>query len=171
MQVMVLVLIRFFHQFSLKSFSSRQNFTLHDALIRRSHQRCSEKKGVLRNFVKFTGNHLCQSLFLIKLQAWGCEFCENFKNTFFIEHLWTLLLTFVKGSKWRSQTKPAFLQIWNETVKVCQKVSKCCLLEKRRYRFFVSQCELMFRQSLSDEKTYSTSDTCRKWIFVTLKWL
>ena len=27
------------------------------------------KKGVLRNFAKFTGNHLLQSLFLIKLQA------------------------------------------------------------------------------------------------------
>ena len=32
-----------------------------------SHRRCSVKKGVLRNF---TGKHLCQSLFLIKLQAW-----------------------------------------------------------------------------------------------------
>ena len=26
------------------------------------------KKGILRSFVKFTGKHLCQSLFLIKLQ-------------------------------------------------------------------------------------------------------
>ena len=34
-----------------------------------SHQRCSVKKGVLRNFAKFTGKHLCQSLFLLKLQA------------------------------------------------------------------------------------------------------
>ena len=30
---------------------------------RSSHQRCSVKKGVLRNFAKFTGKHLCQSLF------------------------------------------------------------------------------------------------------------
>ena len=30
-----------------------------------SHQSCSLIKGVLRNFAKFTGNHLCQSLFLI----------------------------------------------------------------------------------------------------------
>ena len=29
---------------------------------KRSHQGCSIKKGVLRNFTKFTGNHLCQSL-------------------------------------------------------------------------------------------------------------
>ena len=29
------------------------------------------KKDVLRNFSKFTGKRQCQSLFLIKLQAWG----------------------------------------------------------------------------------------------------
>ena len=29
------------------------------------------KKGILRNFAKFTGKHLCQSLLLIKLQALG----------------------------------------------------------------------------------------------------
>ena len=31
-----------------------------------SHQRCSIKNGVLRNFTKFTGKHLCQSLFFNK---------------------------------------------------------------------------------------------------------
>ena len=37
-------------------------------------QRCSEKKvGVLENFAKFTGKHLCQSLFLIKLQTSGLQ--------------------------------------------------------------------------------------------------
>ena len=29
---------------------------------RSSHQRCTMKKGVLKNFTKFTGQHLCQSL-------------------------------------------------------------------------------------------------------------
>ena len=29
----------------------------------------SYKKGVLNNFEKFTGKHLCRSLFLLKLQA------------------------------------------------------------------------------------------------------
>ena len=33
---------------------------------RSSHQRCSMKKGVLKNFTKFTGKHLCQSLFYNK---------------------------------------------------------------------------------------------------------
>ena len=32
-----------------------------------SHQKCSMKKGALKNFTKFTGKHLCQSLFLNKI--------------------------------------------------------------------------------------------------------
>ena len=54
------------------------------------------KKGVLRKIPKLTGKHLCQSLFLIKLQAescnftkketlaqaLSCEFCEISENTF-----------------------------------------------------------------------------------------
>ena len=43
-------------------------------------------KGALRNFVaKFTGKHLCQSLFFYKvagLQVFSYEFCEISKNTF-----------------------------------------------------------------------------------------
>ena len=51
---------------------------------------CSVKKGVLRNFVKLTVKHLCQSPFLNNFikkvtlaQVFSCEFCEIFKNTFF----------------------------------------------------------------------------------------
>ena len=33
----------------------------------RTNQKCSVRKGVLRNFVKFTGKHLCQSLFFNKV--------------------------------------------------------------------------------------------------------
>ena len=64
------------------------------------------KKGVLRNFAKFTGKHLCQSLFFNKVaglrpkdcdfvkketlaQVFSCEFCEISKNTFSTEHLGT----------------------------------------------------------------------------------
>ena len=36
-------------------------------------QRCSVKKGVLKNFAKFTGKHLCQSLFFIKVAALGLQ--------------------------------------------------------------------------------------------------
>ena len=69
-------------------------------------RRHSEKKKVLNNFAEFTGKRLCQSLFnnkagglrsaiLLKKRLWQVflsEFCENFKNIFFIEHLWWLLL-------------------------------------------------------------------------------
>ena len=33
------------------------------SFYRSSHRRCSMQKGVLRNFTKFTGKYLCQSLF------------------------------------------------------------------------------------------------------------
>ena len=50
------------------------------------HRRCSVKKVLLRNFLKFTEKHLCQNLFLIKLQAVGllfsCEFYEISKTLF-----------------------------------------------------------------------------------------
>ena len=63
------------------------------------------KKGDLRNFVKFTGKHLCQSLFFNKVaglrpetcnfikketlaQVISGEFYEISKNTIFTEHLW-----------------------------------------------------------------------------------
>ena len=65
------------------------------------------KKGVLRNFAKFTGKHMCQSLFLNKIaglrpatllrnRLWHRCFPVNFakflRTSFIIEHLWCLLL-------------------------------------------------------------------------------
>ena len=62
------------------------------------------KKGVVRNFTKFIGKHLCLSLFFNKVaglrpvtfikketlaQVFSYEFCEISNNTFFTEHLWT----------------------------------------------------------------------------------
>ena len=55
------------------------------------------KKSFLRNFAKFTGKYLCQSLFFNKVagqacnfikketlaQVFSCEFCEISKNNFF----------------------------------------------------------------------------------------
>ena len=51
-----------------------------------NHQRCSVRKGALRNFAKFTGKYLCQSLFFNKVagSAEGCDcpLVENFQSTF-----------------------------------------------------------------------------------------
>ena len=63
---------------------------------RSSHQKCSVRKGVLGNFTKFTGKHLCQSLFfnkvaglrpatLLKKRLWHRCFPVNFVK--FQEHL------------------------------------------------------------------------------------
>ena len=65
------------------------------------------KKDFLKNFTKFTGKHLCQSLFfykvaglmaatLLKTRLWHKWFPVNFvkflRTPFYIEHLWWLLL-------------------------------------------------------------------------------
>ena len=60
------------------------------------------KKHFLKNFAKFTGKHMCQSLFFNKVagglhfikketlaHVFSFQFCEISKNTFFTEHLWT----------------------------------------------------------------------------------
>ena len=56
-----------------------------------SYRRCSVKKGALKDFTNFTGEHLSWSFFLIKLQAltqlFSSEICEIFKNTYSEEHL------------------------------------------------------------------------------------
>ena len=47
---------------------------------RSSHQRCSVKKGGLRNFSKFTGKHLCHCLFFNKvagLRPYACNFLKK----------------------------------------------------------------------------------------------
>ena len=46
---------------------------------------------VLKNFAKFTGKHLCQSLFFKKetpTEVLSYKICKIFKNTYFKEHLW-----------------------------------------------------------------------------------
>ena len=63
------------------------------SLIRSSHPEVFCRRGVLRNFAKSTGRHLCQSLFFNKVagpkgeetltQVFSCEFCEISKNSFF----------------------------------------------------------------------------------------
>ena len=62
-------------------------------ICRSSRPKVFRKKGVLRNFTKFTGKLLCQSLFFNKLikketlaQVFFCEFCEISKNTFFLQN-------------------------------------------------------------------------------------
>ena len=53
------------------------------------------KRGILKNFAKFTGKRLCQRLKKKKeslAQVFSFDFCEISENTIFSEHLWWLLL-------------------------------------------------------------------------------
>ena len=62
-------------------------------IVRSSHQRCFVRNGAIRNFAKFTGKHLCQSLFfnkvaslrpatLLKKRLWDRCFSVNFAKFF-----------------------------------------------------------------------------------------
>ena len=69
--------------------------------LRSSHWNCSVRIGVLKYFANFTGKYLCSSLFLTEssglqlfkkvspIQVFSCGICENFKNSYFEENLWT----------------------------------------------------------------------------------
>ena len=70
----------------------------HDSFLQRQLPIGVLKQGVLRNFTKFTGNHLYERSFLslLKKILWHRCFLLNFvkvlKTAFYIEHLWWLLL-------------------------------------------------------------------------------
>ena len=74
------------------------HFLLHYKIIntisslRNSRPEVSCKKDVLRRFTKFLGKHLCQSLFLNKVAGLPVNFVKLLRTSFFIEHLWWLLL-------------------------------------------------------------------------------
>ena len=103
------------YQHSQKSNTNwNENFSFHWWLIhplrlRSSRQELFCKKGVLRNLSKFTGKHLCQSLFFNKVaglrratnikketlrRCFPVNFVKFLRTSFYTEHLWWLLLTF-----------------------------------------------------------------------------
>ena len=92
-------------------------------LHRTSHRKCSVKKGVTRNFTKFTGKYLCQRLFFNKIEGLRpatllkkrlCHRCfplnivKFLRTPFCIEHLWWLLLIIVP---WLSERKHLRMRI------------------------------------------------------------
>ena len=60
----------------------------HDSFLQRQLPIGVLKQGVLRNFTKFTGNHLYESIFFIFIkkdtlaQVFSSKFCESSKNSF-----------------------------------------------------------------------------------------
>ena len=80
---------------------------------RNSHPETFYKNGALKNFVKFTEKHLCQSFFLIEMQTGGLqlyqketlvqvfssEFCKIFTNIYFIKTYQRLILSSLERKK------------------------------------------------------------------------
>ena len=98
--------------FIILAFLANWNYGKFDIFRKYSEVFC--KKSVLRNFAKFTGKHLRQSLFfdkvaglrpvtLLKKRLWHSCFPVNFakflRTPFFIEHLWYRLLNIIILSK------------------------------------------------------------------------
>ena len=87
------------------------------------HRRCSKKKGVLKNFSKFKGKHLCQSLVFNKVEACNfikketmaqvffCEFCKNFKNTFFSKNTAVSASVSDYHMKWWTSLQPSLVHV------------------------------------------------------------
>ena len=81
------------YEFSLIHIFPYKNGIVDSVLIHRSS--CSDvfcKKDVLKNFAKFTGRHLCQSLFLINSWCFPVNFAKFLRTPLFTENLWWLLL-------------------------------------------------------------------------------
>ena len=93
-------------------------------IYKSSHQRCSIKNGVLNNFTKSTGKHLCQSLFfnkvaglrsqvatLLKKRLWHRCFPANFAKffrTLFIQNIFGRLLLNLQTSYSNNKTQCSF---------------------------------------------------------------
>ena len=58
-------------------FSSSYQLLSHFSLMLEAATGGVKKKGVLKNFTKFTRKHLCKSLFLIQLQSQACNFIKK----------------------------------------------------------------------------------------------
>ena len=106
--------------------------------VRSSHRSCSVGEVALRNLAKFTGKHLCQSLFFdkvvlrpvisLKRRIWhscfSVNFAKFFRTLFFIEHLQSLLLKSVNKKQKMSSQFPYRLKMrWGFPLnsQVCKK--------------------------------------------------
>ena len=133
-------------------------------------------KGVLRNFKKFTGKHLCQSLFFNKFaglnfikketlaQVFSCDFFEISKSTFFTEHLWTTAsVAFL--NQWLFSIFPS--KIYFSLNILTQRVMKCFKKNKKRKRKTTDtnhtpyQLNLTITQTINIFVTWKSLKFCR----------
>ena len=133
-----------------------------------SHQRCSVKKGVHKNFGNFTRKHLSWSLFLIKLQVfrpatllkrnsntgvllWNLQI---FKNVYFEEYLWASAS--VVSSSWHL--------CWNLFIKL-QAWRPAILLKTDSQHVFSCEICRLFKDTYFEENLRMTASV------VSFSWL
>ena len=99
-------------------------------------QRCSVKKGVLKNFTKFTGKHLCRASGLqlyFKKRLWHRCFPANFVKflrTLFLQNTSGRLLL-VSFSLWNDPSQECKIQLYSSfNVEDC-KLNACCMFRNK----------------------------------------
>ena len=123
------------------------------------------KKSIIKNFPKFTGKHLYQSLCFNKVAGRDSgEFCEISKNTFFTEHLLETASDFRRGEEeehpeghteannreiYKSQKQILIPKEFEKSLNVtnCQKVLKiskfsCQNFTRKTYHHISKTCQL-----------------------------
>ena len=121
--------------------------------FRSSHQRCSAKKAVLKNFSIFAGKYLCWSLIIIaglyrpitllkreSSTGFSCEYCEIFKSTYFKEQRWRLLFF--------SSYSPSALSFLLAACPISKIIFMQIYLAFKTYEFF-HFCRLVFSRFLN----------------------
>ena len=111
--------------------------------FRSSHQRCSVTKGILRNFAKFTGKHLCQGLFFNKVAGLSPKCCGISKNTFFYRILPDDCFYFLKRKmKKRYGDMIIFTDMQGETDVVCLKETANIILKDTWHNKLKHGCKI-----------------------------
>ena len=104
-----------FQNFFLYKRSTKMNF-----LYRSSHQRCSLKKVFIKNFTKFTGKHLCWSLFLNKVS--GLRTATLLKMRLQQRCFPVNFVKFLRTSFLQNTSQRLFLFVIHLTVSFCEEV-------------------------------------------------
>ena len=123
-------------------------------LFRSSRPEMFCKKAVLSDFPKFTGKHLCQSLFITKVGGQGrqlylkrdpgtdvsCEFCEIWKNTFSYRNLWWLLLVLQNRCSYKFSNNHQKISVLKSLFNTVRGL-KACNFNKKETPAQVFSCE------------------------------
>ena len=107
---------------------------------RSSHQRCSVRKGVLRNFAKFTGKHLCLSLFFNKVAGSKLTVKTPVRRHFFCR-------TYLSDCFSNDQNFVSWMSFLTSS-KILKKQLKLILIEILRMSMFRKVCWIKDRTKL-----------------------